>query len=65
MNTERNRGVRDAPFVSAVSLLNVELFKLFESFIEHDMTIEHVVDYGFQTGAYLHLILKPSSLISH
>ena len=63
MDTEGNRGVRDALLVSAVSLLNVELFKLFQSFIKHDMTIEHVVDYGFETGAYLHFCLSPNPVI--
>jgi hypothetical protein len=57
MNAEGVGGVGDAFLVSVVGFLDVELFEFFESFVEQDMTIQHVVNYCFEAGAYLHLSL--------
>jgi hypothetical protein len=48
-------GVRDAFLVSSKRFLYVKLFEFFESFVEHDVTVEHVFDDSFKAGAYLHL----------
>ena len=60
MNAEGGGGVRDAFLVSRVSFLNVKLLELIESFIQKDVTVEHVFDYGFEAGADLHLIFSNS-----
>jgi hypothetical protein len=59
MDAESGGGVRNSLLVPAVRLLNVEFLKFFQGFIEHNMTIKHVIDYCFQTGAYLHLLSSP------
>jgi len=54
VNAKRGGGVRNALFVSRVGFLDVKLFKFLERFIEKDLTVEHVFDYGFKAGANLH-----------
>lgn len=58
MNAERDGGVRNAFLVSRVGFFDVKLLKLIESFIQKDVTVEHVFDYGFKAGADLHLIFS-------
>jgi len=55
VDAERFGGVRNAFLVSGESFLNIELFEFFESFVEHDVTIEHIFYNCFKAGAYLHL----------
>lgn len=59
MDAQRGGGVRDALLVARECFLNVELFEFLKSFVEHDVAVEHVVDYSFQSGAYLHQSLVP------
>ena len=47
MNPQRVRGVRDALVISREGFLDVKLLELFQSFIEKDVAIEHVLDEGF------------------
>jgi hypothetical protein len=46
--------VRNTLFVSRKGFLNVKLFEFFKSFVEHYVTVEHIFDHSFETGAYLH-----------
>jgi hypothetical protein len=55
MNAECGGGVRNAFLVSRVGFLDIELFEFLKSFIEQNMAVEHVFDYGFEAGANLHL----------
>jgi hypothetical protein len=55
MDAERLGGVRNAFLVPGKRFLNIELFEFFESFIQHDVTVEHIFYHCFQAGAYLHL----------
>ena len=57
MNAEGGGGVGDAFLISVVGFLDVELFEFFQSLVEQDLTIQHVVNYCFEAGAYLHLSL--------
>ena len=54
MDAEGVGGIGDALFVAREGLLNVQLFELLQSFVEHDVTIQHFFDHSFQSGAYLH-----------
>src|SRR5690242_3097309 len=56
MNPQRRSGVSNPLLVTRVGLLNVELLEFLECLVKHDVTIEHVFDYCFETGAYLHLL---------
>jgi len=47
-------GIGDALLVAREGLLNIQLFELVESLVQSDVTIEHLVDNSFQSGAYLH-----------
>jgi hypothetical protein len=60
MDTESGGGVRNSLLIPAVRFLNVKLLKFFQGFVEHDVTIKHVIDYCFQAGAYLHLSFNPN-----
>jgi hypothetical protein len=55
VDAERFGGVRNAFLVPGEGFLNIELFEFFQSFVEHDVTIEHIFYDCFQAGAYLHL----------
>jgi len=46
----------DALAVSGEGFLNVKLFKFIDSFAQHDVTVEHGLDYRFKLGAYLHFL---------
>ena len=54
MDAEGVGRIGDAPVITNKGFLNVELFELLESFIEHDVSIKHLFDHSFQSGAYLH-----------
>ena len=54
MDAQRCGGVSDSLLVARIGLLNVKLFEFFERLIKHDVTIKHVIDHGFEAGAYLH-----------
>jgi hypothetical protein len=54
VNPQSCRGVGNPFLVSVVGFLNVELFKLFEGLVQQDVAVEHVFNYCFQAGAYLH-----------
>lgn len=47
VNAKRFRGVRNALSVTREGLLDVELFKLFQGFIQKDVAIEHVFNDSF------------------
>jgi hypothetical protein len=55
VDAERLGGVRNALLVPSEGFLNIELFELFQSFIQHDVTIKHIFYNCFKAGAYLHL----------
>ncbi len=55
VNAESFGGVRNALLVPSERFLNIELFELFQSFVQHYVTIEHIFYDCFQAGAYLHL----------
>jgi hypothetical protein len=59
MNAERRSHVSDALLIACVGFLNAELFKRFESFVEHYVAVEHVFNDSFEAGAYLHLSMYP------
>ena len=40
-------GVRNSLLISREGLLNIELFKLSQGLIKHDVTIEHFLDNSF------------------
>ncbi len=54
VDAERVGGIGDALLVAREGLLNIQLFELLQSFVEHDVSIEHLFDNCFQSGAYLH-----------
>src|SRR5712692_3388325 len=56
MDAERVGSIGDAFLVAGKCFLNIQLFELLQSFVEHDVTIEHLFDHCFQSGAYLHRI---------
>jgi len=55
VNAERFGRVGNAFLVPSEGFLNIKLFELFQSFIQHDVTIKHIFYYCFKAGAYLHL----------
>jgi len=55
VNAERFGRVGNAFLVPSEGFLNIELFELFQSFIQHDVTIKHIFYHCFEAGAYLHL----------
>src|ERR1700730_138314 len=61
MDAQGSGSVRNPLLVPTVRLLNVKLLEFFQGFIEHNMTVKHVIDYCFQAGAYLHRI--PSTVL--
>ncbi len=61
MDAEGVGSIGDALFVAREGLLNVQLLELPQSFVQHDVTIQHFFDYSFQSGAYLHRTSLTSS----
>jgi len=59
MDAEGVGGISDALLIAREGLLNVQLFELLQSFVQHDVTIQHFFDHSFQSGAYLHWIFLP------
>ncbi len=54
MDAEGVGGIGDALFVAREGLLNVQLLELPQSFVQHDVTVQHFFDHSFQSWAYLH-----------
>src|SRR5215210_9231227 len=54
MNPQDCSRAREMFLVAGESFLNIELFKLGERFVEHDLAVKHIVYQGFQAGAHLH-----------
>ena len=53
MDSERAGSLRKVLLVSGHGFLDVELFKLAESFGEQNLAVQHLVDQGFKSCAHL------------
>ena len=56
MDAERDGSVTDALLIPSVSFLDVKLLEFFECLVQQYVAIEHVLNYCFEAGAYLHLV---------
>src|ERR1051325_278675 len=54
VNAEDGGCAREVLFVAGEGFLNLELFKLGQGFVEHDLAVEHIVYQSFKAGAHLH-----------